>query len=119
MLEGKLGRGIVNKHILKFPEEGLKQLQFFMEGLSFPVAVAAYTEQDIVKISYLVPLLQMGDIHSTYALCIWCIRQGIIYQILFRFSFKAMIKNAVRTYDYLRLQRLLKKCREQTLGKSR
>ena len=48
MLEGKLGRGIVNKHILKFPEEGLKQLQFFMEGLSFPVAVAAYTEQDIV-----------------------------------------------------------------------
>ena len=51
MLEGKLGRGIVNKHILKFPEEGLKQLQFFMEGLSFPVAVAAYTEQDIVKIS--------------------------------------------------------------------
>ena len=84
MLEGKLGRGIVNKHILKFPEEGLKQLQFFMEGLSFPVAVAAYTEQDIVKISYLVRL-----------------------------------KNPVRTYDYLRLQRLLKKCREQTLGKSR
>lgn len=119
MLEGKLGRGIVNKHILKFPEEGLKQLQFFMEGLSFPVAVAAYTEQDIVKISYLVRLLQRGDIHSTYALCIWCIRQGIIYQILFRFSFKAMIRNPVRTYDYLRLQRLLKKCREQTLGKSR
>ena len=119
MLEGKLGRGIVNKHILKFPEEGLKQLQFFMEGLSFPVAVAAYTEQDIVKISYLVRLLQRGVIHSTYALCIWCIRQGIIYQILFRFSFKAMIKNPVRTYDYLRLQRLLKKCREQTLGKSR
>ena len=92
MLEGKLGRGIVNKHILKFPEEGLKQLQFFMEGLSFPVAVAAYTEQDIVKISYLVRLLQ---------------------------SFKAMIRNPVRTYDYFRLQRLLKKCREQTLGKPR
>ena len=109
----------MGKNILKFPEEGLKQLQFFMEGLSFPVAVAAYSEQDIGKLSYLIRLLQRGDIRSTYALCIWCIRQGIIYQILFRFSFKAMIKNPVRTYDYLRLQRLLKKCREQTLGKSR
>ena len=66
MLEGKLGRGIVNKHILKFPEEGLKQLQFFMEGLSFPVAVAEYTEKDIVKIYYMVRLLKRGDINSTY-----------------------------------------------------
>ena len=36
----------MEKRILKFPKEGLKQLQFFMEGISFPVAVAAYTEQD-------------------------------------------------------------------------
>ena len=88
-----------------------------MEGLSFPVSVAVYTEQDIVKLSYLIRLLQRGDIHSTYALCSWCIWQRIIYQIFFRFSFKAMIKNPVRIYDYLRLQRLLKKCREQTMGR--
>ena len=78
----------MNKHILKFPEEGLKQLQFFMEGLSFPVAVAAYTEQDIVKVSYLVRLLQRGDIHSTYALCIWCIRQGSFIRYCFGFLLK-------------------------------
>ena len=50
----------MGKNILKFPEEGLKQLQFFMEGLSFPVAVAAYSEQDIGKLSYLIRLLQRG-----------------------------------------------------------
>ena len=50
----------MGKRILKFPEEGLKQLQFFMEGLSFPVAVAAYSEQDIGKLSYLIRLLQRG-----------------------------------------------------------
>ena len=109
----------MEKRILKFPKEGLKQLQFFMEGISFPVAVAAYTEQDVAKLSYLNGLLQQGDIHRTYELCVWCIRQGFFYQILFRFSVKELIKNPVRIYDYLRLQRLLKKCREQTLGRPR
>ena len=106
----------MGKRILKFPEEGLKQLQFFMEGLSFPVAVAAYTEQDIVKISYLVRLLQRGDIHSTYALCIWCIRQGISYQILFHISVSDVIHNPIRVYDYLRLRGLLKKSKDHIQG---
>ena len=73
----------MGKRILKFPDEGLKQLQFFMEGISFPVAVAAYSDQDIGKLSYLIRLLRRGDIRSTYALCSWCIRQRISYQILF------------------------------------
>ena len=73
----------MGKRILKFPEEGLKQLQFFMEGISFPVAVAAYSDQDIGKLSYLIRLLRRGDMRSTYALCSWCIRQRISYQILF------------------------------------
>ena len=107
----------MGKNILKFPEEGLKQLQFFMEGLSFPVAVAAYSEQDIGKLFYLIRLLQRGDIRSTYALCIWCIRQGIAYQILFHISVSDVIHNPIRVYDYLRLQRLLKKSKEHIQGK--
>lgn len=106
----------MKKRILKFPEEGLKQLQFFMEGISFPVAVGAYTEQDVEKLSYLNGLLQRGNIHSTYDLCIWCIRQGISYQILFRVSVKEVLHSPIRVYDYLRLQSLLEKCREQTRG---
>ena len=107
----------MGKKILKFPEEGLKQLQFFMDGLSFPVAVAAYSEQDIGKLSYLIGLLQRGDIHSTYALCIWCIRQGISYQILFHISVRDVIHKPIRVYDYLRLQRLLKKSKEHIQGR--
>ena len=102
----------MGKNILKFPEEGLKQLQFFMEGLSFPVAVAAYSEQDIGKLSYLIRLLQRGDIRSTYALCSW-----ISYQILFHISVSDVIHNPIRVYDYLRLQRLLKKSKEHIQGK--
>ena len=107
----------MGKRILKFPEEGLKQLQFFMEGLSFPVAVAAYSEQDIGKLSYLIRLLQGGYIHSTYALCIWCIRQGISYQILFHISVSDVIHNPIRVYDYLRLRGLLKKSKDHIQGR--
>lgn len=117
-MEDKLGRVIVGKGILKFPEEGLKQIQLFMEGLSFPVAVAAYSEQDIGKLSYLIWLLQRGEIRSTYSLCIWCIRQAIPYQILFRISVKEMIHNPVRVYDYFRLQRLLNKYKEHKQGRA-
>ena len=107
----------MGKRILKFPEEGLKQLQFFMEGLSFPVAVAAYSEQDIGKLSYLMRLLQRGNIRSTYALCIWCIRQGIPYQILYHISVSDVIHNPIRVYDYLRLRGLLKKSKDHIQGR--
>ena len=107
----------MGKNILKFPEEGLKQLQFFMEGLSFPVAVAAYSEQDIGKLSYLMRLLQRGNIRSTYALCIWCIRQGIPYQILYHISVSDVIHNPIRVYDYLRLRGLLKKSKDHIQGR--
>ena len=107
----------MGKRILKFLEEGLKQLHFFMEGLSFPVAVAAYSEQDIGKLSYLIRLLQRGYIRSTYALCIWCIRQGISYQILFHISVSDVIHNPIRVYDYLRLRGLLKKSKDHIQGR--
>ena len=107
----------MGKNILKFPEEGLKQLQFFMEGLSFPVAVAAYSEQDIGKLSYLMRLLQRGNIRGTYALCIWCIRQGIPYQILYHISVSDVIHNPIRVYDYLRLRGLLKKSKDHIQGR--
>ena len=107
----------MGKRILKFPEEGLKQLHFFMEGLSFPVAVAAYSEQDIGKLSYLIRCLQSGYIRSTYAICIWCILQGISYQILFHISVSDVIHNPIRVYDYLRLRGLLKKSKDHIQGR--
>ena len=102
-------------HILKFPEDGLIRLQLFMEGISFPVAVAAYSEQDIGKISHLIRLVQRREIHSTYALCLWCTRQRVAYQILFRISVHEVLHNPVRIYDYLRLQRLVRKAENRSM----
>lgn len=50
--------------LCKISERGTKANTIFMEGLSFPVAVAEYSEQDIVKLSYLIRPLQRGDISS-------------------------------------------------------
>lgn len=93
--------------ILKFPENGLLQLHFFTENLSFPVAVGTYSEQENNKLSYLIRLLQQKEIHSTYALCRWCIAQHMTYQIMYPMSVKSVIQHPVRAYDYLRLKRLL------------
>lgn len=112
-------RIIMNKPIIKFPYTGLKQLHFFVNGISFPVVVAAYTEQDTGKLSYLIHLVQSGDIRSTYALCCWCIRQGVAYQILFHVTLRTLVCAPIRVYDYLRLQRILKKLKEQTIGCSK
>ena len=107
----------MKKPILKFPQEGLQQLQFFVEGISFPVAVAAYSEQEINKISYLARLLKRKDICSTYALCVWCIRQKVPYQIMFRISVRRALRHPVQFYDFLRLQRVLMNYKKQIQGK--
>ena len=103
----------MKKRILKFPEEGLQQLQFFMEGLSFPVIVASYSEQDNSKIEYLTMAIKQRTIHSTYGICVWCIRQRIAYQILFQVRIKNILTHPIQIYDYFRLQRALRKCQEQ------
>lgn len=104
---------MMKKRILKFPEEGLQQLQFFMEGLSFPVIIASYSEQDNSKIEYLTMAIKQRTIHSTYGICVWCIRQRIAYQILFQVRIKNILTHPIQIYDYFRLQRALRKCREQ------
>lgn len=111
-------RIIMNKRIIKFSETGLKQLHLFANGISFPVVVAAYTEQDIGKLSYLIHLVQNGDIRNTYTLCRWCIRQDVAYQILFHVTLRTLVCAPIRVYDYLRLQRILKKLKEETVGYS-
>ena len=106
----------MKKRMIKFPETGLEQLHLFTNGIGFPVIVAAYTEQDVGKLSYLIQLTQNGDIRSTYALCRWCIRQGVPYQIFFYVTLRTLVCAPIRVYDYLRLQRILKKLKEQAEG---
>ena len=104
---------MMKKRILKFPEEGLQQLQFFAEGLSVPVIVASYSEQDNSKIEYITRALKQRTIHSTYGICVWCIRQKIAYQNLFHIRIRNILVHPIQVYDYFRLQRALRKYREQ------
>ena len=104
---------MMKKRILKFPEEGLQQLQFFAEGLSFPVIVASYSEQDNSKIEYLTRAIKQRTIHSTYGICVWCIRQKIAYQIQIHIRIRNILVHPIQVYDYFRLQRALRKYREQ------
>lgn len=99
--------------ILKFPENGLLQLHFFTDNLSFPVAVATYSEQENNKLLYLIRLVQQNEIHSTYALCRWCITQHMTYQIIYPMSVKSVIRHPIKVYDYLRLTRLLNQQRQK------
>lgn len=103
----------MKKRILKFPEEGLQQLQVFVEGLSFPVIVASYSEQDNSKIKFLTMAIKQRTIHSTYGICVWCIRQRVSYQILFHVRIKNILTHPIQIYDYCRLQSALRKCQEQ------
>lgn len=97
----------MKKKILKFKEDNLCGLHFFTEGISFPVAVAAYSETEMEKIAYLVKRLQEGVIHTTFDICVWCINQKIAYQIMFPLKKKSLFLKPVRTYDYVRLQKRL------------
>lgn len=92
------------KSIIKIPQEGLVALHVFTKIKGFSVAVAAYNEQQKTKIQYLIGLVQNQAICGTYDLCIWCIHQGIKYQILFPLSIFQFISNPIRAYDYIKLK---------------
>jgi hypothetical protein len=103
----------MKKKILKFKEENLQGLHFFTIGISFPVAVAAYSEVEMEKIEYLDKRFRGGDIHTTFDLCVWCINQNIAYQIVFPFEIKTLVSNPIRTYDYFKLQKRLRVYQEK------
>lgn len=103
----------MKKKILKFKEDNLCGLHFFTEGISFPVAVAAYSETEMGKIEYLVKRSQSGDICTTFDLCVWCINQDIAYQIMFPLAKRTLFLNPIRTYDYVRLQSRLQAYQEK------
>lgn len=95
------------KSIIKIPQEDLVALHVFTKISGFSVAVATYNEQQKTKIQYLIGVVQDKAICGAYDLCIWCIHQGIKYQILFPLSILQLISNPIRAYDYIKLKRRL------------
>lgn len=66
--------------ILDFKPEGLKKIHFFMEGLSKPVAIAAYTDQENQLVSSLHER-KGEDTFNTEAICQWCRNHQLQYRL--------------------------------------
>ena len=56
--------------VLKFPEQGLKGLHFFVEHLNFPVVIATYSDWQETQVSYLSNNYHSKGFNSE-AICMW------------------------------------------------
>ncbi|MCD8110427.1 MAG: hypothetical protein LUE14_10080 [Clostridiales bacterium] len=67
---------------IDFSTENLMAIHFFADSLEFPVAAAAYSEQDESMLTTLEFNFQAAG-HTTESLCRWCISHKIQYRIIF------------------------------------
>lgn len=91
------------KKLLKFNEEGLKGLHFFMHNLNFPIVAAAYTEWEHTQLTYLENNFKTANF-TTESLCQWCINHQIQYQIVYPLSKIFILKNPYKYFRYLQLK---------------
>lgn len=92
--------------VLKFPEQGLKGLHFFVEHLNFPVVVATYDDWQEVQVSYLSSNIKNGGFNSE-AICQWCKSHQIQYRILYPIKKSSIWKNPYKYFKYLELKKKL------------
>lgn len=92
--------------VLKFPEENLKGLHFFVEHLNFPVVVATYSDWQETQVSYLSSnYLSQG--FNSEAICMWCINHEIQYQILYPMKRSSIIKHPYKYFKFVKLKKKL------------
>lgn len=92
------------KPALCFNPSGLKKIHFFTEDINFPVAIAIYSEQEEMKVSYLLANIKLGDF-DTEDICEWCIEHQIQYQVIYPLKKISILKNPYKYYQFIRLKR--------------
>lgn len=92
------------KPALYFNPSGLKKIQFFTEDINFPVAIAIYSEQEEMKVSYLLVNTKSEDF-DTEDICKWCIEHQIQYQVIYPLKKISILKNPYKYYQFIRLKR--------------
>lgn len=88
---------------LNFSKVNLQSVNFFVEGINFPVAIASYSEWEEVQINYLQKQIQVGKF-TTENLCTWCIRHQIQFRILYPIKKSTLLKNPYKTFKFLQLK---------------
>jgi hypothetical protein len=94
--------------MLRFNPENLKALHFFTKGLNYPVAIAAYSDWQEAKLSYLDHNFQKEHF-TTEKLCRWCLSYNLPFQIIYPISKKSIIKNPYKFLKFFQLKHNLTK----------
>lgn len=92
------------KQMLDFNSSGLKKIHFLTDDLNFPVAIAIYSEEEEMKMSYLLKNIKLGDF-STETICKWCVGHRIQFQIVYPLKKISILKNPYKYYQFIRLKR--------------
>ena len=93
----------MHRRILNFEEKNLKAIDFYVDNMKFPVAIAAYSEWEEEQIQYL-----KKEIHTTESLCKWCESHNMQYRITYPLHWFDVVRNPVRYIEFLVLRRKLK-----------
>ena len=91
---------------MNFNTEGLQEIQFIVKDISYPVAIAIYTEWEKTQYSYLMKNIAK---FKTEDICKWCISHKISYEIVYPLSIWMIIRHPYKYFQYLRMQYRLSK----------
>ena len=98
-------RRIMDK-IINFNPEGMKGLHFYIEGLTFPIAIGTYSDWEEVQVSYLSNNIKNGGFNSE-AICRWCKSHQIQYRILYPIKKSSIWKNPYKYFKFVQLKKKL------------
>lgn len=70
------------EHLIKFKQEGLRELHFLTEGINFPIAIPIYDDWQKTQFQYLLSNINSMRFTS-YDICKWCIVHKFQYRIIY------------------------------------
>lgn len=95
-------------HLIKFEQEGLKELHFFAEGINFPIAIPIYDDWQKTQFQYLLSNIKSTKF-SSFDICKWCIIHKLQYQIIYPIGKVSILKNPYKYFMYKQMCIKLKK----------
>ena len=84
--------------------ENLKEIQFFIKNLYFPIVIYITNDWEKTQVSYL--KINRKE-HNTESICKWCIQHGILYQIYYSINKTNILKSPYKFFKFIQLKRRL------------
>ena len=95
-------------HLIKFEQEGLKELHFFLFVINFPIAIPIYDDWQKTQFQYLLSNIKSTKF-SSFDICKWCIIHKLQYQIIYPIGKVSILKNPYKYFMYKQMCIKLKK----------